>query len=827
MSRTPFERPRILSNYQVWCEPPDDTGDEVLHFVSGMRSLKLKGHSFREFTRRVVPLLDGKHPWREIQEQAAGVFSPEDLAACLELLEQQNILEDAGQWPDGEMTRRIEPQRNLFHELGSSGAGAQEKLAAATVSVLGLGGCGTAAALSLAAAGVGTLRLIDGLAVRETDVYFTPSLQLAAVGASRAVVAGRMIEASAPEVAVRVYDSELDSETDIRAVVEGSSIVVCCLDAGQSNLVYKLNRVCLDLAIPWICCALTGTEIILGPAVHPDGGPCYLCYRMRCVACARNPEDAFELERRLDRRRQDDSGRSENLVFSAGAAGNLIGVEILKELTGIAATSLVGKIAVFDLLEHSIAKHVILRQPFCPACSGRHDREKAGAVAAGGERTTNETPAPFNDRVAEIVSERVGLIRSLTFPRREAGEPNPPAVCLAILSNFDYRKANWPERVALGKGSTEVEARTGAICKALERYCGCQIDAGRLRRAAFNALGEDAIAPPDFVLYSEAQYATKYFPHRRWSPDDQIHWVSGQELPGGVPVLVPATLVYMTGAPEQNEDFVQTVLSNGMAAAQDLETAVLNGLYELIERDAFLIHWMNRLPAPELEYGADCGLAGSIRAHYARFGVELRVFDISTDLLPYVMMAIAQDQTGDGPATLAGLGCHLDAGVALLKASMDICQARPGHVRRYRESPPRERLKSYSDVRFVEDHSQFAAIPENLGEFEFLLKNGRQEKLSDLPARTAGAVRADLARCVASLREAGCRPVYVDVTTEDVAGCGLKVVRTLATGLQPLHFGYAQERLGGRRLFDVPCRLGLVSDPRAEAELNPCPHPLG
>ena len=477
-------------------------------------------------------------------------------------------------------------------------------------------------------------------------------------------------------------------------------------------------------------------------------------------------------------------------------------------------TSLIGKIAIFDLLEHSITKHVILPEPFCPACAGRRPREK------------KVTAAPFQDRPLEIVSDRVGLIRSLTFPRREAGEPDPPAVCMAILSHFDYRKANWPDRVALGKGSTEAEARTGAICKALERYCGSRIDAGRIRRAGFNALGEDAIAPPEFVLYSEAQYATRYFPHRRWSPEDQIGWVSGQELPDGVPVLVPATFVYMTRTPEQDEDVVQPVTSSGMAAAPDLDTAVLNGLYELIERDAFLIHWMNRLPAPELEYGADCGLAGSIRAHYAQFGVELKVFDISTDLPPYVMMAIARDQTPDGPATLVGLGCHLDPGVALLKASMEICQARPGHVRRYRESRPRERLKSYSDVRSVEDHGQFAAIPENLSEFDFLLKNGRREKLAGLPARTGGAVQPDLARCVAALREAGCRPVFVDVTTEDVAGYGLKVVRALATGLQPMHFGYAQERRGGMRLFDLPCRMGLASGPRAEAELNPCPHPL-
>lgn len=390
MSKTPFGRPRIPSNYQVWCEPPDGDGDEVLHFVSGMRSLMLKGHSFREFTRLVVPLLDGKHTWSEIQELAADVFRPEDLAACLELLEQQNVLEDADQWLGDETPRRMEPQLNLFHDLGGKGAGAQEKLAASTVSVLGLGGCGTSVALSLAAAGVGTLRLIDALEVRGTDVYFTPALQLAAVGASRAAVAGRMIDASAPQVAVRVCDSKLESDADLRAVVEGSSFVVSCLDAGQSNLVFKLNRVCLELAIPWTGCALGGTEMILGPTVHPDGGPCYLCYRMRSVACAGNPEDAFELERRLDRRKQDDSGRSENLVFSAGAAGNLIGVEVLKELTGIAEPSLVGKIAVFDLLEHAIAKHVILRMPSCPVCSGRRNRQEAATAATAGRAgTTN------------------------------------------------------------------------------------------------------------------------------------------------------------------------------------------------------------------------------------------------------------------------------------------------------------------------------------------------------------------------------------------------------------------------------------------------------
>jgi len=432
----------------------------------------------------------------------------------------------------------------------------------------------------------------------------------------------------------------------------------------------------------------------------------------------------------------------------------------------------------------------------------------------------------FDERLLELVSDRVGLIRDLSFPTRGADEPNPPVTCHANLSHFDFRKASGADRSVGGKGRTKAEAMASAIGEALERYCGCQVDPSRMRRAAFDGLGAEAIAPSEFVLHSEAQYSAKHFPYRQWSPSKEISWMSGHRVLDGASVVVPASLVYMTKLYEEGEDFVETANSNGMAAGPDIETAVLNGLYELIERDAFLIYWMNRLPAAEVEYGTDGGLSNSIRAHYARFGVELKIFDISTDLQAYVMMAIALDQTGDGPAALVGLGCHLDPGVAVLKASMELCQVRPGHVHRYRERPPGERLKQYSDVQSMEDHSLFLAIPENLKEFDFLLSSRRREKLADLSVRTAESARADMERCAGALGKAGCQPVFVDVTTEDVAKYGVTVVRTLATGLQPMHFGHGLERLGARRLFELPCRLGLASGPSTEGELNPCPHPL-
>jgi ribosomal protein S12 methylthiotransferase accessory factor len=74
--------------------------------------------------------------------------------------------------------------------------------------------------------------------------------------------------------------------------------------------------------------------------------------------------------------------------------------------------------------------------------------------------------------------------------------------------------------------------------------------------------------------------------------------------------------------------------------------------------------------------------------------------------------------------------------------------------------------------------------------------------------------------------QAGCTTLYVDLTTPDIRDYGLSVVRAVATGLQPIHFGWGEERLGGRRLFELPQKLGFTKGTLSEKELNPYPHPL-
>ncbi len=370
MSTSNFRKPRLPSHFYVLVDPPDESGEEVLRFNSECRKIKLRGHSFREFQQEVIPLLDGNHTLEEIQAAVADTFEPEDLNACLQFLIEQNLLEDAEDSPlPADLRLSLSPQLNFLHEVTRASGRAQTQLLNATVAVLGLGGAGASVAASLAAAHVGTVFCIDDLPVAPTDPYLGLVYSREEVGNPRAEAVKRHIEAVAPRVKVSVNTKQLQQDADVEDAIQGADFVVCCLDPGQSSLAYKLNRVCLKTRVRWISCEAAGSDVIVGPTVEPYESACYLCYKMRLVAGNDNPEDEFAFQRFLDGRKQDDSGRRENLIFGVGLAANLVGLETLKALTGMLSLATRGRLVVLDLLELETRKHVVLRKPWCPACS--------------------------------------------------------------------------------------------------------------------------------------------------------------------------------------------------------------------------------------------------------------------------------------------------------------------------------------------------------------------------------------------------------------------------------------------------------------------------
>lgn len=425
------------------------------------------------------------------------------------------------------------------------------------------------------------------------------------------------------------------------------------------------------------------------------------------------------------------------------------------------------------------------------------------------------------------MSPRVGIVRVLSRMVKEAVEPTPPILYEARLSDFDFVGGEARRtRIGVGKGETEDAAVKGAIGEAVERYCAWQPDYSAILEASARDLGPSAISPPEFVLYSKTQYEEGEVPYRPFDEKRPIGWIRGRSLPEGEEVFVPASFAYLSHLGGRAEEHMCLNTSNGLAAGPSTDAAVLSGLYELIERDGFLITWMNRLSVPEVELGDLRGLPHHIRAYYRRFGIELRVFNATTDVPVHVMIGFAIDRSGESPTAVVGLGCSLNPVEALTKALLEVCQGRVSETWRYRQRSAQGRIRSFRDVARLEDHGALFAQPEMLGELAFLLETSRSQRLEDLADLSQNDATADLATCVRMLRRAGSRVAFADLTTPDLSPLGFRVVRAIATGLQPIHFGYRRERLGGRRLYEVPQLLGYATERRTIGELNRCPHPL-
>lgn len=367
-----MELPRLAAHFSVRAEPHDPSGREVLNFVSSRRALRFEGRNLTSFHEAVLPLLDGRHTVDAIEAACEPLFRRDELRRGLQLLANHRLLHDAATDTVDESTRtHLAPQLNFFHELGLEAQETQATLSRATVSVIGMGGAGAAASLSLAGAHVGSLRCIDALAVSSADPGLAPAFPMESVGRSRAHTVADTVKAIAPDVDVSTCAEPLNTDEDVLDEIAGSDFVLCFVDPGLASLTYKVNRACLRAGITWTACSVTGFEGVIGPTVEPYETACYLCYKMREAACAERPEDALAHLEFLDARRSDDSASRENTAFSAGVVGNMVALEAFKELSGIAAASSAGSIIVLDFLQLATTRHLVTRKPDCPACAQR------------------------------------------------------------------------------------------------------------------------------------------------------------------------------------------------------------------------------------------------------------------------------------------------------------------------------------------------------------------------------------------------------------------------------------------------------------------------
>lgn len=237
----------------------------------------------------------------------------------------------------------------LLPEVGEEG---QEKLLKAKVLLLGAGGLGSPTALYLAAAGVGTLGIVDDDTVDVSNLQRQVIHTTDRVGVAKVESAKETIQALNPDVKVVGYQTRLDA-SNIMDIIKDYDIVVDGVDNFPTR--YLLNDASVRLKIPVVSAAILGFEGQLS-VFAPYEGPCYRCL-------FRQPPPA-ELA--------PSCGANGVLGVLPGTMGLLQATEVVKLILGV-GDPLIGRLLMYDALDASTTELKVRRDPECPICSREPD----------------------------------------------------------------------------------------------------------------------------------------------------------------------------------------------------------------------------------------------------------------------------------------------------------------------------------------------------------------------------------------------------------------------------------------------------------------------
>ncbi len=396
-----------------------------------------------------------------------------------------------------------------------------------------------------------------------------------------------------------------------------------------------------------------------------------------------------------------------------------------------------------------------------------------------------------------------GLLRSLARVRTLPDEP----------PLFAWR-AQYTETESAGgaSASSDTQALAATLAECLERSLW-KSDSSAFVAPRVASLREmhssPHLSPERFSGFSSAQRAEN--PRLTYSEDSRFLWIKGENLLTGKAVMVPAQTASAAPHPlqKEREPLIRPRITTGLATGPTRSFALLAGILEIIERDAFMIMWLNQLSYPRIDLNdlkATDEELNSILERCKRFKLEISVVRLLTDAPAHVTCAIVRDSSGSGVDLVIGLGVNRFLSQAAAHAIKEAL-----------------RLRVHARTSWLKMMDPATIVPRSIHHFErvpYWLHDKRFLKLSFLDsAETETHTRAvweddtsdkHLERLLSWCREKKYACVSVDLGRSKKNPTPWFVESVIIPEMQPLYVVEKLPCLGGSRLYDVPHLFGYT-----------------
>ena len=370
-------------------------------------------------------------------------------------------------------------------------------------------------------------------------------------------------------------------------------------------------------------------------------------------------------------------------------------------------------------------------------------------------------------------------------------------VKIPVFSSIRPTAQSGGVSVYAGKGATVEQARASAMMEGFERYSAEKqdIDQEKISISAYNEIKNDSVLNPRNLLLP------KSFENQNIEMQ-KLEWIEAEEIISESPILVPANAVFHPYIPNREIKPCAMAMfkgnTNGLASGNVIEEAVLHGIFEVVERDAWSIFELTKRNKKQIDL--DTIENDTVRELVEKFtsqGIKIKLMDITADLKIPTIVASADDTVLKDAALLTlGVGTHLNPEIAAIRALSEVAQSRATQIHGTREDTVRAdfmRKAGYENMKRTNK--------------DYFVEEDEKINLSDIENKITGSIKKDIEVSIEEVQKAGLdKVIYYDLTREEI---GVNVARVIIPKAEL--YCLDEERLGNRALeYDRKVRLGKI-----------------
>lgn len=430
------------------------------------------------------------------------------------------------------------------------------------------------------------------------------------------------------------------------------------------------------------------------------------------------------------------------------------------------------------------------------------------------------------DRLSRMAEPKFGLIKEFKRVLQYYDEPKLWQYSAFVNSKFINQDGGEFHSTASGVSFfSERLAILKCLAEAVERYCNFAFFNNLIDFVGTHGEGRmEMLNPKNVSGFSESQLKSKNLRKDIIKNSSRFSWTEGISLTSEKKILIPSQLIYLSYPRLNDEPTIYPSISTGCAGGSCLSAALVRGIYEIIERDAFMIFYLNKLHPPriKLDQIVDDRIQNLLQIS-RRYKMEIFSFDITTDILVPTFLSVVVNHTGIGKAVSVGSKCSINPITALVGSIEETFNTRTW-IRTEYESNYEKVIPDTLEVKSDIKTRGFLWYEQNaIKKLEFFLESPKS-KLLTFDTRKYKSSGKQLMYLLNILKTLGYDVLYKDITIPIFKDLNYHVVKVIVPQMQQFYLNEKYKLLGGKRLYEVPQKLGYKA--KKEEELNAFPHPF-